>query len=85
MTGATVAADQIRLFLERIERLKEEQKGLSDDIKDVFAEAKGQGFDVPTLRRLLKLRAMDSHHREEALALLDTYAAAVGIQGSLLL
>lgn len=80
-----IAADEIRLLLERVERLKEEQKGLAEDVKDVFAEAKSRGFDVKTLRTIIRLRAMETHHREEAAALLDAYATAVGLQGAFLL
>ncbi|KFL47668.1 hypothetical protein IL54_3095 [Sphingobium sp. ba1] len=75
-----VAADQLRLLIERIERLREEKKGLAEDEKDVFLEAKSTGFDAPTMRAILKLRAMDAHKRQEAEALLATYAAALGMQ-----
>ena len=78
--AANVAAEQLRLFIERIERLKEEQKGLSDDIKDLFAEAKANGYDAPTMRTLLRMRAMEPHKRAEAEALLATYADALGMQ-----
>lgn len=79
------AASQIRLLLERIERLEEEKKGISEDIKDVYGEGKATGLDVKTLRRLVRLRKMESHHRDEAAALLDAYASAVGLQGAFLL
>ena len=59
MAEGTVAADQLRLFIERIERLEEEKKALQEDIKEVFAEAKGTGFDVKIMRQILKLRKMD--------------------------
>jgi uncharacterized protein (UPF0335 family) len=75
-----IAADQLRLFIERIERLREEKKGLADDEKDVFLEAKATGYDAPTMRTILKLRAMDANKRQEAEALLATYAAALGMQ-----
>lgn len=74
-----VAADQLRLFLERIERLEEEKKGISDDIKDVYLEAKANGYDVKTMRSIVRLRKMERHAREEAEALLDTYKAALGM------
>ena len=80
-----IAADEIRLLIERVERLQEEQKGLADDVKDVFAEAKSRGYDVKTLRMLVRLRRMESHHRDEAAALLETYANALGMQGAFLL
>lgn len=79
-----IAADQLRLLFERIERLEDERKGISEDIKDVFLEARSSGYDVKTMRRILRLRKMEKHDREEAEALLDTYAAAVGLQSSFL-
>lgn len=81
--AGSVAADQLRLFIERIERLKEEVKALNDDVADVYNEAKANGFDKPTLRRIVRLRAMDGHKRQEAAALLQTYARAVGLQHAL--
>jgi len=74
-----VAADQLRLFIERIERLEEEKKGIGDDIKDVYSEAKSQGYDTKTMRAIVRLRKMEKHAREEAEALLETYKAALGI------
>ena len=74
-----VAADQLRLFIERIERLEEEKKGISDDIKDVYLEAKSQGYDAKTMRAIVRLRKMEKHARDEAEALLETYKAALGI------
>ena len=74
-----ISAEQLRLFIERIERLEEEKKGIADDIKDVYAEAKSTGFDVKTMRAIVKLRKMEKHHRDEAEALLDTYKAALGL------
>lgn len=75
-----VTADQLRLLIERIERLNEEKRGLMDDIKDVFAEAKATGYDVKTIKAIIKLRAMERHARQEAEALLDTYKAALGLE-----
>ncbi len=75
----TVAADQLRLLIERIETLEEEKKGISDDIKDVYAEAKGTGFDIKTMKTLVKLRKMEKAARDEAEALLETYKPAVGL------
>lgn len=75
----SISADQLRLFLERIERLEEEKKGIADDIKDIYAEAKATGFDVKTMRQIVRLRKMEKHHRDESLALLDTYMAAIGL------
>ncbi|UIJ46437.1 DUF2312 domain-containing protein [Sphingomonas cannabina] len=74
-----IAADQLRLLIERIERLEEEKRGIADDIKDVYAEAKSTGFDVKTIRTIIKLRKMEKHHRDEAEALLETYKAALGL------
>lgn len=79
MSEGNVAADQLRLFLERIERLTEEKKNIGADIKDVFAEAKANGYDTKTMRRVLKLRAMETHARQEMDALEETYRAALGL------
>jgi len=75
----TIAADQLRLFIERIERLEEEKKGMADDIRDVYAEAKGQGYDTKTMRSIIRLRKMEKNARDEAEYLLDTYKAALGL------
>ena len=75
-----ISADQLRLLIERIERLEEEKKGISDDIKDVYGEAKSTGFDVKTIRTIVRLRKMEKHDREEAEALLETYKAALGLE-----
>jgi uncharacterized protein (UPF0335 family) len=74
-----VAADQLRLFIERIERLEEEKKGMAEDIRDVYAEAKALGFDSKTMRKVVALRKMEKNARDEADALLDTYRAALGM------
>ncbi|AXS41851.1 DUF2312 domain-containing protein [Breoghania sp. L-A4] len=74
-----VAADQLRAFVERIERLEEEKKAISDDIKDVYAEAKGTGFDVKILRQVVRLRKQEPHEREEQEAILDLYLHALGM------
>jgi uncharacterized protein (UPF0335 family) len=79
MAGGTVSAEQLRLFIERVERLNEEKQGIADDIKDVFAEAKGQGYDVKTMRSIIKLRGMERDARMEQEALLETYKAALGL------
>lgn len=75
----SVSAEQLRLFIERIERLEEEKKGIADDIKDVYAEAKSTGFDTKTMRHIVRLRKMEKHHRDEADALLETYRNALGL------
>jgi uncharacterized protein (UPF0335 family) len=74
-----VAADQLRLLIERVERLEEEKKGISEDIKDVYAEAKSTGFDTKIMKQIVRLRKMEKHARDEADALLDTYRAALGL------
>lgn len=77
--AGNVSAEQLRLLIERIERLEEEKKGLNDDIKDVYSEAKSTGFDTKTMRRIIALRKMEKHHRDEAEALLETYKTALGM------
>jgi len=74
-----VAAGQLRSFVERIERLEEEKKGIADDIRDVFAEAKGQGFDTKVMRQVIRLRKKDTAERQEEEALLDLYMHALGM------
>ena len=74
-----IAADQLRLLIERIERLEEEKKGIADDIKDVYGEAKATGFDAKIMRTIIRLRKMEKHHRDEAEALLDVYKTALGL------
>ncbi len=75
----SVAADELRLLIERIERLEEEQKALCDDKRDVYAEAKSRGFYPKTMRVIVRLRKIEAHDRQEQEALLDTYKAALGI------
>ena len=77
--GGPIAQDRLRSFIERIERLEEERMALSADIKEVYAEAKGAGFDVKTMRRVISLRKMDVSDRQEAEFLLDTYLSALGM------
>jgi uncharacterized protein (UPF0335 family) len=79
MADGNVAADQLRLFIERIERLEEEKKGIADDVKDVYAEAKANGYDTKTMRTIVRLRKMEKHARDEADALLETYRNALGL------
>ena len=74
-----VAADELRLFIERIERLEEEQKGMADDKRDVYAEAKASGYDTKTMRAIVRLRKMERDARLEAEALLETYKSALGM------
>ncbi|MGE5147931.1 MAG: DUF2312 domain-containing protein [Candidatus Eiseniibacteriota bacterium] len=74
-----IAADQLRSYIERIERLEEEKRGLAVDIREVYAEAKGNGFEPKVMRRVVALRRMESADRQELDALLDLYRNAVGI------
>ena len=73
------AKDQLKAFIERIERLEEEKKATADDIKDVYAEAKGNGFDVKALRTIVRLRKQDTDERKEAESILETYMHALGM------
>lgn len=73
------AKDHLKAFVERIERLEEEKKSIADDIKDVYAEAKGNGFDVKALRTVVKLRKQDVDERKEQEAILETYLHALGM------
>jgi uncharacterized protein (UPF0335 family) len=76
--ATTVAAERLRSFLERVERLEDEKSTIAGDIKEVFAEAKGEGYDIKTLRKVIRLRKMDRAKREEEEALLDLYLSALG-------
>lgn len=80
MSEGNVAADQLRLLIERIERLEEEKKGINDDIKDVYLEAKATGYDAKIMRQIIRLRKMEPHHRQEMQAVLETYLAALGME-----
>jgi uncharacterized protein (UPF0335 family) len=73
MTKAAFAKDRLRSFIERVERLEEEKKALTDDIKEVYAEAKGEGFCTKTMRTVVRLRKLDKADFQEAEAMLDTY------------
>lgn len=79
MPADNVSADQLRLFLERIERLEEEKKGIADDVRDTYSEAKSNGYDVKTMRELVKLRRLEKHALQEKDALLETYRNAIGL------
>ena len=74
-----VSGQRLRSFIERIERLEEEKTDIAQDIKEVYAEAKSTGFDVKTMRKLVRLRKMDTEKRREEEDLLDVYKAAVGL------
>ena len=71
--------DRLRLLIERIERLEEEKKGIADDIRDVYAEAKAVGYDPKIIRQVIRLRAMKPDHRAEMEMVLETYKAALGL------
>jgi uncharacterized protein (UPF0335 family) len=75
-----IAADRLRSFIERIERLEEEKKGIADDIKDIYAEAKGTGFDVKIIRQIIRLRKKAKEERQEEEELLELYKSALGME-----
>lgn len=77
--GHNSSGEQLRLFIEHVENLNEEKKGLSDDISSVFAEAKATGFDVKIMREIIKLRAMNPDDRKARHALIETYAENIGM------
>jgi uncharacterized protein (UPF0335 family) len=79
MSEAISADDQLRLFIERIERLEEERRGVAEDIRDTYNEAKSQGYDAKIMRQIVRLRKMEPHDRQEMEAILDTYKAALGL------
>jgi uncharacterized protein (UPF0335 family) len=81
MSSSGVAGDRLRSFVERIGRLEEEIKALSDDKKDIYAEAKGEGFDVKILREVVRLRKQDEKERDERDSLLDIYMHALEAAG----
>lgn len=75
----TATGDELRLLIERLERLEEEKKGIADDIKDVMGEAKGRGFDTKAMRSILKIRKKKKEDYQEEEAILETYMAALGM------
>ncbi len=79
MAEAAVSDDQLRLFIERIERLEEEKKGAADDVRDVYSEAKGVGYDTKIMRQIVRLRKMSHQDRQEMEAILDIYKSALGL------
>ncbi len=78
-TSTRLAKDQLKAIVERIEHLEEEKKAIADDIRDVYAEAKGNGFDVKALRTVIRLRKQDKAERAEQEAILETYLHALGM------
>jgi len=79
MGGGKVAADELRLLIERAERLEEEKKGIQDDLKDVFAEAKGRGYDPRAIRGILKIRKKKREEYQEEQSILEVYLQALGM------
>lgn len=79
MSEATVSDQQLRLFIERIERMEEEKKGVADDIRDTYSEAKSQGYDPKIMRQIVRLRKLPVNDRKEMEAILDVYKSALGI------
>lgn len=79
LAEGSIAADELRLLIERIERLEEEKKAIADDVRDVYAEAKSRGYDGKIMRQIVRLRKMETHDRQEMEAILDTYKAALGL------
>ncbi len=77
--GGSVAKEQLRAFIERLERLDEERTNLLADIREVYSEAKGMGFDPKIMRKVMTLRKMDTEKRQEEEFLLDTYLSALGM------
>ena len=77
---AEAADDRLRLLIERVERLEEEKKGIADDIKDVYSEAKAVGYDAKIMRQIVRLRKMKPDDRREAEMMLETYKNALGLE-----
>ena len=75
----SIAADELRLLIERIERLEEEKASFTQDIAEVYSEAKARGYDAKIMRQIVRLRKMESHDRQEMEAILDTYKAALNL------
>lgn len=75
----SVAADELRLLIERVERLEEEKKAIADDVKDVYGEAKARGYDTKTMRKVVAQRKLEKQVREEQQALFEAYMAALGL------
>ena len=79
VANSGVAADELKQFIERIERLEEEKSGIAEDIKEVFAELKGRGFDAKIIRQIIRIRKQDSAERQEQEAILELYMNALGM------
>ncbi len=78
MSAASLDGGHLKSFIERIERLEEEKKAIADDIKEVYAEAKGNGYDVKIMRKIVSIRRLDENKRREEEEILDLYLAALG-------
>lgn len=78
-SGETVAQDQLRAFIERIERMEEEKAAIAADIKEIYAEAKGNGFNTKVMRRIVNIRKQDANERMEQEAILELYMNALGM------
>jgi uncharacterized protein (UPF0335 family) len=81
-TVGGIAGESLKQYIERIERLEEEKKTIAEDVREVFAEAKGNGFDAKIMRKVISLRKMDASERDEQETLIDLYKAALGMTGS---
>jgi len=79
MSDLGVGRDQLRAFIERVERLEEEKRAIAEDIKEVYGEAKGNGFDTKVMRQVVRIRKQDRNERLEQEAILDTYLHALGM------
>jgi uncharacterized protein (UPF0335 family) len=75
-----IAGDRLKSFIERIERLEEEKRALAEDVKEIYSEAKGAGFEAKIIRQIVRIRKMDEDDRDEQEALLDTYLRAIGMK-----
>jgi len=82
MAEDSVAQDQLKAFIERIERMEEEKAAIAADIREIYAEAKGNGFDTKVLRQVVKIRKQDHNERMEQEAILDLYLSALGMQAA---
>jgi uncharacterized protein (UPF0335 family) len=80
MAEGSIAADELRLLIERIERLEEEKKAIADDVKDVYGEAKARGYDTKAMRKIVQIRRKKKEEFQEEEAILDTYLAALGMR-----
>ncbi|WP_416462737.1 DUF2312 domain-containing protein [Sphingomonas sp. VDB2] len=79
MANENAAAEDLRLGIERVERLEEEKQGIADDIKDVYAEYKAKGFDTKQMKEIVRLRKLQPHERQEMQSILETYLSALGM------